>query len=205
MLNRDPNRTSFLIPGVGIAVGLLIASALRRVTSGGRHVAGPDGFVHADPADLASAAGVALDVYALSAVLQSEEADDRGRLAVGCAVWNAAKRDRSRILGRLAPSGWFGTQAVNPYASTAKRPSFRALQLAQAIVDGRVPDMVQGAVQWDAPSTQDTLHALYLSDPERYPKYTKTSAQIAERRRKAGAREVWVPGVPRTRFWTYAK
>lgn len=171
--------------------------------AGEKHTVGPDGLVLEDPAALAAAAGVDVDVYALASVMQSEEGGDKGRLAVGCAVWNAATRDRSKIMSRLAPGGRFGTQAAIPYASTSKTPSPRALQLAQAIVDGRVPDIVEGAVQWDAPTTQDKLHALYLSDPERYPKYTKTSEEVAERRRRAGAREVWVPGVPRTRFWTY--
>jgi hypothetical protein len=67
-----------------------------------------------------------------------------------------------------------------------------------------VPDFVEGATQWDAPDAQDKLHALYLADPARYPGYHLSSADLAERRRREGKREVWVPGVPKTRFWRAA-
>lgn len=165
------------------------------------HVAGPDGRVAARPAGLARAAGVSLPAYVLASMMQSEEKTDRGRLAVGRASWNAARQDADRLVRKITPEGWLGSQLVNPYASTARPPTARTLQLAQTILEGRVPDFVLGAVQWDAPAAQDAHHALYLSDPARYPKYRYSSEDIAERRLAAGMREVWVPGVPATRFW----
>jgi hypothetical protein len=67
-----------------------------------------------------------------------------------------------------------------------------------------VPDMVHGAIQWDAPETQDRLHSLYLKDPRKHPHYKHSSAEIAKRRKSKGAHEIKVPGVAETRFWSYA-
>lgn len=166
------------------------------------HAPEKDGLVLASPEGLAASAGVPLSVYALASCMQSEEKSDRGRLAVGRAVWNAVHQDLSKIFHKLAPSGRFGAQTANPYAATTKPPTARTLGLAQAIVDGRVEDFVEGAAQWDAPAAQDRLHALYLEDPAKYPKYRHSSAEVGARRRGEGLREVWVTGVPDTRFWT---
>jgi hypothetical protein len=160
--------------------------------------------VAASPAGLARAAGVDLDVYVLASAMQSEEKTDRGRLAVGRAIWNAAGGRRGRLVSMLIPSGRLGTQLVNPYADTRRPPTARTLSLARAVAEGRVPDFVEGAVQWDAPAAQDRNHALYLRDPARYPKFRWSAADVAARRTTTGAREVTVPGVPDTRFWTYA-
>jgi hypothetical protein len=165
---------------------------------------GPDGLVAADPGGLARAAGVDLATYALASAMQSEEKTDRGRLAVGRAAWNAVRGDRSRVFAKLCPTGRFGSQDVNTYADTKRPPTARTLQLAAAVLEGRVPDIVDGATQWDAPKVQDRLHALYLRDPQRYPKYRHSSDDVARRRVAGGARMVLVPGVPDTRFWSYS-
>lgn len=198
--------------GAGGALGLLLLCRSRPALRGGSlqpvegrlHVVNRDGVVEADPEGLARAAGVPLDVYALASAMQREEHTDRGRLAVGRAIWNAVGERRSKIFAKLAPSGRFGSQEVNPYAATSVPPTARTLALAQSIVDGRVSDFVDRAVQWDAPKAQDRLHALHLRDPARYPKYRRSSTEIAARRMAGGAREVRVPGVEDTRFWTYA-
>ena len=168
------------------------------------HVVGPSGLVEASPSGLARAAGVPLDVYVLASAMQSEEESEKGQLAVGRAIWNAVGARRGRLVAKLIPTGQLGRQTVNPYAATSRPPTARTLGLAQSIVEGRVPDFVEAAVQWDAPAAQDRLHALYLRDPKRYPKYRWSSADVAARRVAAGARMVWVPGVPDTRFWSYA-
>lgn len=168
------------------------------------HQVGPDGLVSASPEGLAAAAGASLAAYSLASAMQSEERTDRGRLAVGRATLNAAGQDPDKIFRLLAPRGLYGAQTSNPYASTARPPTARTLGLAQAIVDGRVPDFVEGAVKWDAPAAQDRAHALYLANPKKYPKYRLSSVDLATRRRAEGFREVSVPGVPDTRFWTRA-
>lgn len=190
--------------GAGGALGILFWLRSLPAVETRLHVTNRNGVVEADPEGLARAARVSLDVYALASAMQREESTDRGRLAVGRAIWNAVGENRSKVFPKLAPSGKFGTQEVNSYAATSVAPTARTIALAQAIVEGRVPDFIEKAVQWDSPKTQDRLHALYLQDPSRYPKYRRSSAEIAERRRARGARLVIVPGVPNTRFWSYA-
>jgi hypothetical protein len=168
------------------------------------HAPNARGIVEADPDGLARAAGTPLDQYALASAMQSEERTDKGRLAVGRAIWNAVKQDRDEIVGKLLPHGHFASQEQGQYAATHKPPTARTLGLAAAIIEGRVPDMVHGAVQWDAPLLQDRMHQLYLQSPRVYPHYRFSSAEIAQRRTKAGAHEIKVPGVPATRFWSYA-
>ena len=168
------------------------------------HVPNQQGIVEADPTGLAYVAGVHLDQYALASAMQSEEKTDKGRLAVGRAIWNAVQQDRGRIVRKLLPHGYFASQESGQYAATHKPPTARTLALAAAIIEDRVPDMVHGAVQWDAPETQDRLHSLYLKDPRKHPHYKHSSAEIAERRKSKGAHEIKVPGVAETRFWSYA-
>ena len=191
--------------GLGTSVALALASRFKRpVVEYRLHVPNALGIVEADPEGLARAAGVDLDVYALASAMQSEEKTDRGRLAVGCAVWNHVRQNRKKLVPVLLPRGYFSSQDSGQYAATDRGPTSRTLALAGAIIENRVPDMVRGAVQWDAPLAQDRRHQLYLRDPKRYPAYRHDSREIAERRKKDGAREVRVPGVPETRFWAYS-
>jgi len=185
----------------GAAALFLLARRLAPPIESGLHVVGPGGLVAADPAGLARAAGADLPTYSLASCMQSEEQTDRGRLAVARTAWNMAREDRETLVRLLLPEGRLGT---NPYASTARPPTSRTLALAAAVLEGKVPDFVEGAVQWDAPRTQDRLHALYLRDPKKHPRYRRSSAEVAKRRRDAGMREVRVPGVSETRFWTRA-
>ena len=166
------------------------------------HVPNRQGIVEADPAGLARAAGVDLDLYALASAMQSEEKNDRGRLAVGRTIWNAVGQDRTRLVKKLLPHGHLASQESGQYAATHRPPTPRTLGLAKAIIEGRVGDMVHGAIQWDAPATQDRLHRLYLNDPKRYPHYKHDSTDIARKRIAEGKAEISVPGVPDTRFWT---
>ena len=41
---------------------------------------------------------------------------------------------------------------MQQYASTRLPPTTKTLRLAAAIIEGRVPDMAHGAIQWDAPA-----------------------------------------------------
>ena len=165
------------------------------------HVSNARGIVEADPAGLARVAGVPLDQYALASAMQSEEKTDKGRLAVGLAVWSKVSHDRSNLIPLLIPHGYF--VATGQYASTSHPPTAKTLGLAAAILEGRVEDIVRGAVQWDSPALQNRNHQLYLKDPKRYHHYRFDSKTIAQRRIKDGAHEVRVPGVAETRFWAY--
>lgn len=200
----DRTRLAWWAAGVGGTLGLALLSRFivpRPAVEYRLHAVGPDGLVEADPEGLARAAGTDLATYALASAMQSEEGTDLGRLAVGRAVWNAVGKDASRVFAKLCPRGRLGSQAVNGYADTRLPPTARTLLLAREVLAGRVPDVVEGATQWDAPAAQDRAYANYVRDPSRYPK-RRSSAEVAERRRADGMREVRVPGVASTRFWT---
>ena len=193
------------LAGLGTSVALALAARFRRPAVEYRlHVPNALGIVEADPAGLARAAGVDLDQYALAAAMQSEEKTDRARLAVGRAIWNHVRGDRTRLVPVLLPHGYFSSQDSGQYAATSYGPTARTLALASTIIEGRVPDFVEKAVQWDAPAALDRNHQKFLADPVRYKNYRYSSAEIAQRRKKAGAHEIRVPGVPDTRFWAYS-
>ena len=198
------DRRQWALIGFGSASVLGLSWLSRRLSIETRlHVPNARGIVEADPAGLARAAGTPLEVYALASAMQSEEKTDKGRLAVGLATWNAAHHDRSQIVPLLLPHGHFASQETGQYAATHRPPTARTLWLASEILGGGVPDIVRGSVQWDNPKLQDHFHKLYLEDPKRYPHYQSGSKEIAQRRLKAGAHEIRVPGVTETRFWAY--
>lgn len=211
-MHEDQSKKWWLI-GLGSAAALGIVSLF----SGTRklfepeietrlHVVNARGVVKASPVGLARASGYPLEIYAMASCMQSEEKTDRGRLAVGLAIWNAVRKRSDKIPSLLLHSkrrdgnGRFGSQAGR-YAATSRPPTAKTLQLAEAIQAGRVADITDGARQWDAPRAQDQNHQLYLQNPETYPEYRFSSADIATRRVKEGRRMVLVPGVPDTRFW----
>ena len=196
--------------GAGALLGLtLLSRALR--PEGRLHVLNDQKFVEADPGGLARASGFSLDVYALASCMQSEEHSEAGRLAVGWATLNHCRRRKispSALLlravrhGRRQPShGRFGSQeAPGKWAATSKAPTAKTLQLAQSLMEGRTgsPDPTGGAEKWDAPAAQNRAHA---RDPMTYP---KDAEDVAADRIAAGGQEIWVPGVPDTRFWKFA-
>lgn len=157
------------------------------------------GIVPGDPAELAAAAGVSLNVYALARLGQSEESTTAGRTAVMWATVNEANRRHTSVASLLLASthdeadGFFGTQAGR-YASTSKAPTAATLGLAQQVYDGKIQDPTGGANQWDAPATQALLHA---KQPEKY----KSPEEVAANREAAGSHMALVPGVNSTRFW----
>ena len=206
----DESNKKWWLLGIGSALVVGATALLRRgpTIETRLHVLNAQKFVAADPKGLAVNAGVSLDVYALASAMQSEESSDAGRKAVGCAIRNAAKRSRISVAAKLLaavkkgkryPShGYFGSQeAPGKWAATSKPPTAKTLQMAADILANRVSDPTQGAVQWDAPEAQDRRHK---EDPQTYP---KDSQMVKTARIAAGAREVLVPGVPHTRFWTY--
>ena len=206
---HDDNRKWWLW-GLGSALLLGATAWLRKgtVIETRLHVLNDQKFVDADPRGLAANAGVTLDVYALASAMQTEESSDAGRLAVGCAIRNAARKQRVSVATKLLSSikngkqypshGHFGSQeAPGKWAGTSYGPTAKTLQMAADILANRVPDPTHGAVQWDAPETQNAMHK---KDPKTYP----LDAEGVRTKRIANhAKEIWVPGVPHTRFWTY--
>jgi hypothetical protein len=157
-----------------------------------------DGIVPGDPAALASAAGLSLDVYALARMGASEESSEAGQTAVMWAARNQAQRNKESIAALLLRSknskaaGHFGTQRGR-YATTEQEATARSKRLAAAVIAGKIADPTGGANQWDAPEAQAKAHA---RDPQKY----KSPEVIAAKRNKVSLL-VMVPGVTSTRFW----
>lgn len=183
---------AILLGGTGVAVA---ASAER---------SGADGICRADPAGIARAHGVSLDVEALARLGVSEMgASARGQTAVMWAAINAARgKSVSALLlrGRLkngmpsSSDGKFGAQNTGKYASTRLPSTAASRELAARVLAGKVPDPTGGATRFDAPTAQDKLRAAGVAG------YSQSAAEIAAAR-SAKAVLVMVPGITSTRFW----
>ena len=203
---------TFAIAGAALAaVGIGVLAVTRKSTSkgpGGRTAAvGSDGVVRwdngagaaADPHELASAAGVGIDVYALARMTASEAG---GELAKTACAWAAMNMARSRkvtisallLKGKGIGDGVFSRQNLGKYASTQANPKALDLTVAARVFNRQVADPTGGATQFDAPSAQDKLLASGTKG------YTKTADQVAAERLR-GSELVMVPGLTTVRFW----
>jgi hypothetical protein len=172
------------------------------------------GVVPGSPAYLAGVAGVHVEVYSLARNIASEEGNSSNatQAAVGWATKNYADAAGKSITSLLTHavyaghSGSYGTQrnievgtpnGPNPdtgfkggsdrYASTALDPYEGHIAIAQGIIDGTIPDVTNGATQYDRPAGE--------RDPD----------AIAAQRIASGSTEVDLSdqGVdPGLRFWT---
>lgn len=203
--------------GLGLGAVLLMGSApgvvrdvLAGLTGRGRRV-GPRtqldaaGIVQTRPAELAEASGVPLDVYSL-ARMTSSEAGNKGadaKVALCWATRNAAG-SRGAIFAKLTgsrgpASGKYSRQNVTggKWASTAIDPYEDDVRIAQAVLEGRVPDPTGGATNWFSPAAQDAL-------ARRGEKgYTKDAATVAAEWRARGLEPVTIAGIDRATltFW----
>ena len=172
------------------------------------------GVVPGSPDSLAGIAGVDTEVYSLARNIASEEGNSSNetQAAVAWATLNYANAVGKSVTTLLthavyAPhSGSYGTQrnieqgtpnGPNPttgfkggsdrYASTALDPYEGHIAIAQGVIDGSIPDVTNGATQYDRPAGE--------RDP----------AAIAAQRIADGSTEVDLSsqGVdPGLRFWT---
>lgn len=161
---------------VAVVVLLLVLgggeAVIDRITNGAR--VGPatsladDGLVHAAPQDLADAAGLDVDSYALARALESEQGSepDAHMVAVAWAIRNyASERQRSVFEVVTAGgngAGFFGAQgakAGTKYVSTAHDPHQRAVTIAVHVLSSETPDPTGGATHFYSPGLQDKLYA----------------------------------------------
>lgn len=139
------------------------------------------GVVDGAPDELASDAGVQLDTYAAARMLGSEEPhSSRGtKIAIAWCLVNEANAQGisvARLLTRAKNpdhDGYFGTQAdlerwvtndagerVHPsdrYASTRTDPYTEDIAIAQAVLNGSIPDKTNGARRYDRPAHEDAV------------------------------------------------
>lgn len=172
------NRTLFVLVAI-VALLLMGGDVIDRIVNGPRvgprTNLGDDGLVEGDPRELAAAAGLDAEVYALSRCLASEHGQDADVYlsCVGWAVRNMARERGVSLLELLTAGsgtsgdGYFGEQkaaAGTKYASTRVDPSERHVRVA-AEVYGGVVDPTAGATHFFSPRAQDALAARAEDDP----------------------------------------
>lgn len=168
-----------------------------------RAPADAEGYVAADPDELAAEAGVSLDTYAAARMIASEEAhsDRETKIAICWCLFNEAARRGKTVSAVLLYAknpvnrGRFGSQKdLDPasdnfngsdrYASTRTDPYDEEIIIAQAVSSGSIPDPTGGCQQYDRPAGE------------------KDPAKVAANRIASGAELVNVPSAdPGLRFW----
>ncbi len=200
-----------------LAVVFLGEPVLERAVNGRRvgpmTKPGPDGIIRTDPAALARAAGLEVNVYALARSLSSEHGRDGDSYlrAVAWATRNKARERGITILQLLtdgkgvAGDGFFGEQkaaAGTKYASTQLDPYERHVRIALEVMGAPLSaDPTRGATHYYSPRASDQLAARAETDPN-YAKYRGNTAAVVDARWRApgglypeGAVPVVPPGV----------
>ena len=184
--------------------------ALNGVTQGRRLTRCPydktTGVAPCDPGELAAAAGLDLETYALARMLASEEGNSTPEVQalVAHAVVNEARAAGKSISAKLLKaklathSGFFGTQrniekgtdgydGSDRFASTATDPYEGHAVVAAGVLLGTIPDLTGGARRFDRTGGE--------TDPDR----------VARNRRAEGFEIINgledVPGIGDLRFW----
>lgn len=139
------------------------------------------------------------DVEALGRMINSENPRDVRIVQVGIA-WtakNEAARRHISVASLLMPNGLPGPQSGR-YASTVNPSSQSSRAIAFDVLSGKEEDPTGGAIQFDAPHTQDLLYA--------QGRYSKDAAAVAASRMAEGKEVVYLPGVDPNymRWWRYA-
>jgi hypothetical protein len=143
------------------------------------------------------------DAVSLATMIASEQGSDppHVKAAIANAAVNYAKYKKytdveNAITDGSGPARSFGGQ-LGRYASTHEPPTLEDLNIAEAVLSGRLPDTTGGAIQFDSPLAQ--LEGLR----KKLPGYKKTPEQLAADRRKSGLEAYYLPGVDpmRVRFW----
>lgn len=155
-----------------------------------------------DPRALAAMAGLDLTTFSLATMIASEagSGEDLAKAAVAHAALTAHGKSPERLHAALtAKDGRYGGQQGR-YASTRIPPTQRDVEIADAVLKGRIANPAPGAVQWDSPSAQDQLYAQGEAG------YDSNADELAARRKKKGKVPVYLPGVdPRyLRLWRVA-
>jgi hypothetical protein len=140
--------------------------------------------------------------YALATMIASEEGSKPPYVkgAIAHATWNMARSRGLHVEELLAPDLTFGSQHGR-YASTRFPPSEEDLNIAEGVLSGRLPDVTDGAVQFDSPSAQGALIA--RGEPGYGPE--NTASAVEKSRRAEGKEPFYLPGhiisPSELRFW----
>jgi hypothetical protein len=171
-------------------------AVIDRVVNGARvgpkTVVRDDGLIEDAPEDLAYAAGLDLETYALARCLASEHGQDPDvyLYVVAWAVRNKAI-ERGVKISRLLTDGagtigdgYFGEQkaaAGTKYASTRADPSERHVRFASTVTAAlQSSDPTAGATHFYSPRAQDALAARAAAGDARYQKYLGKDADYID-------------------------
>lgn len=145
---------------------------------------------------------VSVGVFTLATLLSSEvgEGEDLAKVAVAHAALTYARK-KGKSLGEVltAGDGHYGSQQGR-YAATRIPPTVRDIELAEAVLSGKISNPAPGAVQWDSPSAQDKLFA------DKEAGYETNADTLAQKRESEGKVVVYLPGVDQRylRLWRKA-
>jgi hypothetical protein len=146
------------------------------------------------------------DVEALGRMIASENPRD-SYLVQSAIAWtavNEAARRHMPVSELVMPNGLPGPQAGR-YCSTANPSTSGTRDVAFDVLSGKTADPTDGAVQFDAPRTQDALYRQWVTAGSP-GKAKKTADDIAAIRMGEGKELVTLPGVDPgyMRWWRYA-
>jgi len=159
--------------------------------------------IQESPAQLASQASeavgkqVSVDAFLLATLMASEAGGGHplAKAAIAHAALTEAKRHRRPLSVQLAPDGKIGSQQGR-YAATSRPPTKADVELAEAILGGKVGNPTPGATNWDSPRGQRAAIARKVPgyDPSNTPeKVARKRAFDKQGRRKMVA--MTVPGI----------
>jgi len=134
---------------------------------------------------------VQLDQYALASAMQSEEKTDKG---AGCGTGDleCRQQDRSKIVGKLLPHGYFSSQESGQYAATHKPPTARPWRCCRHH-RGKGAEHGPRRRPVGRPETRIACTAS-TSRIQETPPHKHSSTEIAQRRMSDGAHESGCPG-----------
>jgi hypothetical protein len=149
-----------------------------------------------EPASLAVAASarlgktIGLNTFVLATLIASEAGRGHplAKAAIGWATKNQAAKKGQTIFKLVAPNGKLGSQQGR-YAASKTPPTAQDVEIASAVLEGRIKDPTGGALQWDSPRAQKTLKA------RGEPGYGKGPEEVAMSRQAEGRRLVTWPGI----------
>ena len=139
------------------------------------------------------------DVEALGRMIASENPRDPRiiQVAIAWTARNEAARLHKSVASLVMPGGVPGPQ-VGRYASTVNAATDATRGVAFDVLSGKEPDPTGGAIQFDAPKTQDILYA--------QGKVRLSATGVAAARKAEGKVPVYLAGVDPNymRWWRYA-
>lgn len=149
-----------------------------------------DGFVHADPRELARQAGSDIETYTVARTLASETSGPPiEKAAIAWAIRNYRDLKKRSIFDLGTKNGLYGKQAKVGFMATSKDPTDKDLHVATMVLAGAWPDPTRGSIQWFHPADQNAIFAKGESSVD--------AQGLIAKRRSEGREPVYIDGAPK--------